>query len=129
MVKETTCCNTISYFADINQTTMLSVKKVLYVLMAVFLVFQSYRLVTDFMRFAPERFTMAEMVFVAFLVNLFVTGVFAFPGFVFPTHRLLGKSYYKLRNTKLLQRIYRIMGVSVFRKLLLVLFWVQPKGN
>ncbi len=72
---------------------------------------------------------MAEMVFVAFLVNLFVTGVFAFPGFVFPTHRLLGKSYYKLRNTKLLQRIYRIMGVSVFRKLLLVLFWVQPKGN
>ena len=108
---------------------MLSVKKVLYVLMAVFLGLQSYRLVTDFLRFTPERFTLAEMVFVAFLLNLFVTGVFAFPGFVFPTHRLLGKSYYKLRNTKLLQRIYRIMGVSVFRKLLLVFFWGKPKNR
>ena len=50
----------------------------------------------------------------AFLLCLYVTGVFAFVGFQFPTHKLLPKSYYKINNPKLVLAIHKYMGVKYF---------------
>jgi len=65
----------------------------------------------------------------AFLLNLFITGVFAFTGFVFPTSKLLPTSYYRIYNPSLLKKSYSFLFVSVFRKALLLFFWGSQKNR
>jgi hypothetical protein len=63
------------------------------------------------------------------VLNLFVTGIFAFPGFVFPTGQLLPAAYYQVRNPQMLNRVYNLLGVEYFRKLLLLVFWGREKNR
>ncbi len=63
-----------------------------------------------------------EFIF-AYLLSLFGTGFFAFIGFAYPTSRLIGSSYYKLRNLKMLTLTYNVLGVKYFKYLLLLFFW------
>lgn len=65
----------------------------------------------------------------AFLLNLFATGVFALVGFGFPTHRLLPKSYYSIKHPVAVAKWYRLAGVSLFRKFLMVAFWGKEKNR
>lgn len=65
----------------------------------------------------------------AYFINLFTTGVFALVGFGFPTHRLLPKKYYSIKNPKLVAQLYNVMGVAVFRKLLMFFFWGKEKNR
>ncbi len=102
-------------------------KKMLFIAFSLFLVYRSYELLLQLWHHDPSTDTHAKLLLVAFLINLFETGIFAFPGFVFPTSRLLGSSYYEVRQPRRLQRVYRILGVGYFKKALIFFFWGRPK--
>ncbi|MGB1031654.1 MAG: hypothetical protein ACPGWM_03520, partial [Flavobacteriales bacterium] len=54
---------------------------------------------------------------------------FAFVGFVFPTHKLLPKSYYLVRQPKLIMNTYKYLGVEPFRKALMFFIWGKAKNR
>ncbi|MCP4124874.1 MAG: hypothetical protein GY751_24290 [Bacteroidetes bacterium] len=102
-------------------------KKILFTLFAIFLLWQSFELVSGLIQ--SEVLDVGKSLVNAFMINLYITGIFAFPGFVFPTHKLIGSAYYKLRNPKVLMKMYRMLGVSYFRWLLLVVFWGRKEAK
>ncbi len=63
----------------------------------------------------------------AFVLNLFITGIFALLGFAYPTSNLLPSAYYRIRQPEKLARMYRLLGVEQFRWLLLRFFWGKQK--
>ena len=96
-------------------------KRLLLTAAAGFLAFQSVGLLTIVGRGAvpPALF----QVFYGLALGLFVTGVFAFLGFAWPTQGLLPEGYYTVRAPRRLRRVYRALGVGAFRRLLLATFW------
>lgn len=91
--------------------------------------YQSYRL---FVLMTHESFqsvpSFIEYVF-SWTFPLCVTGMFAFVGFAYPTYRTLPKSYYRVNNPDLIKRIYKMLGVSIFRKFLMIFFWGKAKNR
>ena len=65
--------------------------------------------------------------FKALILNLYITGIFAFAVFAFPSQKLLPKSYYLIRNSTKLKRIFKILKVDWFRNFLLATFWKSEK--
>lgn len=104
-------------------------KKILFLSFSAFLIYQSYALIQALILSTPQEINTKETIFISFLLNLYVTGVFAFPGFVFPTNKILQSNYYKLKNTKLLVKIYKIMGIGYYRNVLLILFWGRKNNR
>ena len=96
-------------------------KRLLLTLAAAFLAYQSYGL-WAFAKTVPT-FSPAAQVAYALALGLFVTGVFAFAGFAWPTHRLLPDGYYAIGRPARLRRVYRALGVEHFRRFLLATFW------
>ncbi len=96
-------------------------KKILFFCLSIFLIFQSYKLINIIPLLEIESFGMT--VFMAWLVTLFVTGIFAFAGFGFPTQDLIPDSYYKIHQPKRLKKIYKSLNVNAFRKMLLATLW------
>lgn len=107
---------------------MRQLKTIVFILFSGFLGYQSYTLVSHVLN-APIVFSTAESLWIACLLLLFITGTFAFIGFVLPTHRLLGQGYYKIKNEKELTQIYRLIGGKYFRYLLLLFFWGRKKNR
>lgn len=70
-----------------------------------------------------ETSSWGVIIFVAWIINLFITGIFAFSGFAFPTQKLLPKSYYKIYHPKRLKKTFELLKVNLFRKMLLASFW------
>lgn len=66
---------------------------------------------------------------IAYIIALFGTGIFAFVGFAYPTSKLIGRSYYRLRNPKQLQFWYDLLGLAYFRKFLMLFFWGSKKNR
>ena len=95
--------------------------KVLLPLVSIFLAFQSYKLVSSMHQFKIE--SVPALLLIAWLINMFVTGVFALTGFVHPTQKLLPDVYYSIRNPELLTRVYNFLRVGLFRKFLLATIW------
>jgi len=60
------------------------------------------------------------------LLCLYITGVFAFVGFQFPTHTLLPDSYYQIKNPKLTMTIHKLLGVKYFNVFLMIFIWGKP---
>ena len=112
-----------------NYLQMKVTKKILFLCFSAFLIYQSYDLMNDLFSSKPEDLNTKETLFVSFLINLFITGVFAFPGFVFPTNRILPSNYYKLKSTSSLMKVYRILGIPIYRNILLILFWGKEKNR
>lgn len=104
-------------------------KKILFPLFSVFLFYRSIDLMNSLLASDPGSFGFSESFVVAFLLTLFITGVFAFPGFAYPTHQLIGHRYYKLKNQDKLKQVYSIMGVKYFRIFLLFVFWGRNKNR
>lgn len=104
-------------------------KKILFSLLSLFLIWQSYQLAESLYRTTAAELDTGQIIMVAFMINLFITGIFAFPGFVFPTHQLLGKAYFSIRNENRLKRIYKVLGVDYFKYLLLFTFWGREKNR
>lgn len=73
-------------------------------------------------------FSFSESLLIAFLLTLFITGVFAFPGFVFPTSKVMPSGYWVPKNPPLLNSLFDTMGVNTFKSVLVLLFWGK-RGN
>ncbi len=86
---------------------------------------QSYKLLENIHR--VDEYSWGVAFFLAWVLGLFVTGIFAFAGFAFPTQRLLPDSYYKIWFPERLDMVCRVLGVEVFRKMLLLTLWRNKK--
>jgi len=102
-------------------------RKILFTAFSLFLIYRSCELLLQLWRRDPSTDSHLELLAAALLINLFETGIFAFPGFVYPTSRFLGSSYYEVRHPRHLERLYRLLGVGYFKKALLFVFWGRPK--
>lgn len=106
----------------------LLLKKVFYPIFSLLLLYLSYQyVVAIYLLQTPLIFS--EELHLALLLNLSITGVFAFIGFAYPTSSLLMNNYYRIHQPKLLMTMYRILGVSVFRKFIILLFWGFRKNK
>lgn len=101
------------------------VKKILLSLACIFLIWQSYELLRNISR--VEMYATGWIIFTAWILNLFITGIFAFAGFAFPTQKLMYGSYYTIRRPDLLIKAYNLIGVKFFRLLLLATLWKSQK--
>lgn len=103
-------------------------KKILFPIFALFLLQQTIQIVSQVLASSPGDFTTRETLFVAFLLTLYITGIFAFPGFAYPTNQILPANYYKIKEPAHLVRFHRLLGVKYFRVFLLVFFWGYKKN-
>lgn len=97
------------------------IKKALLVFASAFLIWQSVKMLFNIQQLQPESWLV--IVFLAWVLNMFITGVFAFAGFALPTERMIPASYYQIRRPDRLKRVYTYFGVAVFRKFLLATLW------
>lgn len=100
-------------------------KKIGLVLMSIFLMYQSYTLLKNLEHFNAQKIGFAFLE--AWLISVFITGIFAFLGFGFPTHKLISSSYYQIKNPNRLKKLYSLLKVEWFRKFLLATFWKSKK--
>ncbi len=104
-------------------------KKILFPFIAVFLAYKSYEIIKSIWLIEPSGFSLSIKFLLSVLLNLFVTGVFAFMGFAYHTNRLLPKIYYRVKNPKLIMQISSFLKMEVFKKFLLFVFWGQKKNR
>jgi len=97
------------------------VKKIFMIVFAIFLLWQSYSLLIFIHNY--DGYSLVGLIFVAWIINLFITGIFAFLGFALPTQKLLPDSFYKVYRPRLLKKVYNGLGVELFRKALLATLW------
>ena len=96
-------------------------KKILLASGSIFLAFQSYS-VLSFLN-QVEINSIPMIIFLAWVINMLITGIFAFSGFALPTQKLMPQSYYTVSRPKILAHVYKVLGVNTFRKFLLATFW------
>ena len=85
------------------------IKKILYSVLSFILLVMTVQFVLQIQSNHQAIVFTSEAAFLAFLLSLNVTGIFAFIGFVFPTHRLLPEQYFKIRNSKSVVRWYKLL--------------------
>lgn len=105
---------------------MIAAKKVLLSGFSLFLAYQTYKL---FYLLLSQSINLnwVYAFFVACLINLFITGFWAFLGFAFPTHKLLTQTYYNQIHLKRVNRWYKVLKGDLFRLFLLATFWKSKK--
>lgn len=96
-------------------------KRILLITASIFLIFQSYKLLNSIHHLETDSWLL--LIFIAWVINMFITGIFAFAGFALPTQLLLPKSYYKIHQPKILQKVCDILRIDLFRKFLLATVW------
>jgi len=62
-------------------------------------------------------------ILLAIIINLLVTGVFAFSGFALPTQKLLPRWYYHIYQPETLKTLCKAIKVNLYRDFLLATFW------
>jgi hypothetical protein len=97
------------------------IKKVLLVSASIFLVWQSYELLSHIHEIKSDAWWVSLLI--AWVLNMFITGIFAFAGFALPTHLLLPEKYYVIRDPELLREVCKTLGLGRFKKFLLATFW------
>lgn len=105
------------------------IKRIFFPLIAAFLAYRSVELVRLFDQLSPTETPFWFIFVLAIMLNLFITGIFAFVGFAFPSSLFLPKSYYRIKNPLFLLRVYQLLGVHYFRKMLLATFWGKEKNR
>lgn len=105
------------------------IKKITFPLVAAFLAYRSVELMRVFDQLSPTATPFWLIFILVVMLNLFITGIFAFIGFAYPSNKLLPESYYIIRNPAFLRRVYQALGVNYFKKLLLVTFWGKDKNR
>jgi len=101
------------------------IKKIMLSFATIFLIWQSHSLLINIDKYKIE--SLGLIIFVAWVINLFLTGIFAFSGFAFPTQKFLPTSYYKIHNPKSLKKFYTALRVNLFRRMLLASLWKSQK--
>lgn len=87
------------------------------------------KLSTVLIGFSKEGISILVSLIAATAIILLGTGCIAFLGFAFPTHQLLPKSYYRLKNIERLKFLYSILGVRIFQKFLLLTFYRKKENK
>ena len=105
------------------------IKKILFPLFSVFLFYRTLELLKQVKGTNPLDYSNTEIAVIAILLALFVTGIFAFIGFAYPTSRLLPETYYRIKNPKRLLQVCSFLGIRYFRTFLLVFFWGWQKNR
>ncbi|UJP64897.1 glycosyl-4,4'-diaponeurosporenoate acyltransferase CrtO family protein [Mongoliitalea daihaiensis] len=105
------------------------IKKLILSLAAIFLVYRSVELLRFLNNMNPDQFHWVGAIAFSFILNLFITGIYAFLGFTFVTSRILPDSYYRIKNSKNIKMIYKLLGVEYFKLLLLKFFWGTKKNR
>lgn len=100
-------------------------KKILYILATLYLVSQSARLIAGFPVIKVSSFI--GIIILAFVINLYITGVFAFLSFTFGVENTLPNSYYKIKSPQFLSKFFKYIGGEYFRIFLLNTFWASKK--
>ncbi|GAB2490456.1 glycosyl-4,4'-diaponeurosporenoate acyltransferase CrtO family protein [Algoriphagus taiwanensis] len=98
-------------------------KKIGLTLLSLVFLHNVYKLLVLFQKLNPEELSGVANFAAALAFNLVTTGMVAFLGFAYPTSKLLPSSYYKIKNTNRLNRVYDLLGVSFFRIFLLKTFY------
>jgi hypothetical protein len=96
-------------------------RKILLTLASGFLAWQSVGLVVNIVDVQFRSWWV--LIFTAWVINMFVTGIFAFMVFAHPAQRLLPEAYYRIRNPDALKRLHSGLRVDLFRRFLLATFW------
>ncbi|PBQ34928.1 hypothetical protein CNR22_16110 [Sphingobacteriaceae bacterium] len=104
-------------------------KKIAFPLFSIFLTYRSVDLIKLLVNSKPAAFSSLEIISISIVLNLFITGIFAFPGFVFLTNKLLPNSYYQIKNSKQLTFIYNLLGIKIFKYLLIKLYWGKENNR
>jgi hypothetical protein len=97
-------------------------KKILFVFVSTALMVWAYYLITVILSNTPTNYNLAMTILNSLMLTGGITGVFAFTGFVFTTHKLFGSGYYKSSNPELLIAIYKVLGISIFRTSVIFFF-------
>jgi hypothetical protein len=97
------------------------IKKILLSIASLFLIWQSYELLIIIETLTLNSWLL--VIFIAWILNMFITGIFAFSGFAFPTQKLLPKSYYHIYRPRRLKKTYSILRVNLFKQILLATLW------
>lgn len=105
------------------------VRKIAFPLIALFLAYRSYEILHTLYYVEPDQFGWGMRIFFALLLNLFITGIFAFMGFAYPTHRLLPMPYYRIKNKDAILKWSKFLHLERFRNLLLLFFWGKKKNR
>lgn len=101
------------------------IRKILLIAASLFLIWQSYKFIGLIEDVHIDSWLL--IVFLAWVINMFITGIFAFAVFALPVENLLPNTYYQIRNPKLLKKIYNWFNVNLFRKFLLATLWREKK--
>lgn len=96
-------------------------EQILFVAASLLLIKLSYQLVMSIAQ--AKNILWGQSFILAFLINLYITGVFAFAGFALPTQRLMPSFYYSIKNSKRLKKWFKRLKVEWFRAFLLATFW------
>jgi len=101
------------------------IKRILLSIATIFLIWQSIDLIINIDYLTIN--SLGAKFLSSFFINLFITGIFAFSGFAFPTQKLLPNSYYQIQHPKKLKKIYEAFQVHIFRRILLATIWKSKK--
>lgn len=104
------------------------IKKVAFSVVSLVLAYNTFKLIAILIQVSPSDFSMVGVIIAAMVITVMTTGVFAFLGFVYPTHKLIPNAYYKVTKPELLNRVYRMLGVAYFKRILLITFY-RKKDN
>jgi len=96
-------------------------KKIGFILISIFLIYQSYSIISILSEIKINSFWLKLLL--AYIINLFITGVFAFLVFALPIQKLASNAYYTIKHPKRLKKIYNFLKVDSFRKILLATIW------
>jgi hypothetical protein len=115
--------------ALLKKVRMKNMKQILFPLLSAFLVFRSIEIMRIYATSQAETISNGESIFYPLLLNIFITGIFAFVGFAYPTNKLLPRSYYAVRFPGFLQKFSKTIGMKYFRIALLRVFWGSTKNR
>ena len=108
---------------------MNTLKKILFPLFSLFLCYRSIELMRNLILSEPNTYSNIEILTISFLLTIFITGVFAFIGFAYPSSNILSNRYYEIKNPKVLNYISKVLGIKYFRFLLLIIFWGRTNNQ
>jgi len=100
-------------------------ERIFFIGMSVFLMFQSYKLLLNLHLFENSGWLLQT--FLAVIINLFVTGIFAFGVFGTSIEKLLPSKYYQVKNPKQFNAWFNKLGSEYYRKFLLATVWRKKK--
>jgi|GEM_PF-308033 len=101
------------------------IRKILLSIASLFLAWQSINLIRQIEFFSTDNLFLTFLL--AWVITLFVTGVFAFLVFAYPIENSLSNSYYSIRQPLLLKKWCNWLKIDYFRQALLMTLWKSKK--